>query len=205
MLAEGHGYASDITRTYVTAQSNAAHEAHAAFTSLPPRCETIRLTGECGCAGGSYVELQQLMHEQLAEILTTHHILKCSAQEAFAHGLTEARPMLGHLLGLRADVWQQISESGELRPPPENYPRCVSPDRSAKNMVLTETRLYFIPVLVVLSKQSRLIQLALNRRTLPIGGIRIMKITCACCPQEWKTRHAMLLRPLIRRHPRMGH
>ena len=40
--------------------------------------------------GGSYVELQQLMHEQLAEILTTHHILKCSAQEAFAHGLTEA-------------------------------------------------------------------------------------------------------------------
>ena len=91
--------------------------------------------------GASYVELQQLMHEQLAEILTTHHILKCSAQEAFAHGLTEAfcPHGLGHLLGLQVhDVGgQQIAESGELRPPPENYPALRFTRPISENMVLT--------------------------------------------------------------------
>ena len=174
------GYASDITRTYVTAQSNAAHEAHAAFTSLlaEMRNHQDRLVNAVA-PGGSYVELQQLMHEQLAEILTTHHILKCSAQEAFAHGLTEAfcPHGLGHLLGLQVhDVGgQQIAESGELRPPPENYPALRFTRPISENMVLTvEPGLYFIPVLLEPYRNNHAsFNWHLIDALCPFGGIRI--------------------------------
>lgn len=174
------GYASDITRTYVATGSNYAKEARGVFTHLLDDMQSHQdQLVDAVTPGCSYVELQQLMHQQLAEILTAHNVLKCSAQEAFAEGLTElfCPHGLGHLLGLQVhDVGgQQITESGELRPPPDNYPALRFTRPITENMVLTvEPGLYFIPALIEPYRDSHsAFNWSLIDALYPFGGIRI--------------------------------
>ena len=127
----------------------------------------------------SYIALQQLMHQQLADILVDTNILQCSAAEAFESHITEAfcPHGLGHLLGLQVhDVGgQQISATGELLPPPENYPSLRFTRPITQDMVLTvEPGVYFIPALLnnYQSKDQRF-NWALIESLKCYGGIRI--------------------------------
>ena len=111
--------------------------------------------------------------------MTHHQIINCSAEQAFEQRLTEAfcPHGLGHLLGLQVhDVGgQQITEDGELYPPPENYPALRFTRPITENMVLTvEPGLYFIAALLEPYRStSDLLNWDLLDALLPYGGIRI--------------------------------
>ena len=172
------GYASDITRTY--AKANPGNEANSVFLELLERMQVHQDKLIAAIAPKqSYIALQQLMHQQLADILVDTNILQCSAAEAFESHITEAfcPHGLGHLLGLQVhDVGgQQISATGELLPPPENYPSLRFTRPITQDMVLTvEPGVYFIPALLnnYQSKDQRF-NWALIESLKCYGGIRI--------------------------------
>ena len=174
------GYASDITRTYLFANANVSSGAQDHFAALLAAMQTHqqRLV-DAVVPGSSYVQLQQLMHEQLAEILCNHDVLNCSAEQAFEQGLTEAfcPHGLGHLLGIQVhDVGgQQITASGELCAPPENYPALRFTRPITANMVLTvEPGLYFIPALLEPFRDgNEFFNWTSIDALYPFGGIRI--------------------------------
>lgn len=174
------GYASDITRTYLFANANVSSGAQDHFAALLAAMQTHqqRLV-DAVVPGSSYVQLQQLMHEQLAEILCNHGVLNCSAEQAFEQGLTEAfcPHGLGHLLGIQVhDVGgQQITASGELCAPPENYPALRFTRPITANMVLTvEPGLYFIPALLEPFRDgNEFFNWTSIDALYPFGGIRI--------------------------------
>ena len=70
---------------------------------------------------------------------------------------------------------QQITESGELRPPPDNYPALRFTRPITENMVLTvEPGLYFIPALIEPYRDSHsAFNWSLIDALYPFGGIRI--------------------------------
>lgn len=174
------GYASDITRSYVVDRASTGNEAHALFSELLSDMQSHQdQLVNAVTPGCSYLELQQIMHKQLAHILSTRGVLTCSAEEAFEHHLTEAfcPHGLGHLLGLQVhDVGgQQITADGQLCPPPENYPALRFTRPITANMVLTvEPGLYFIPSLLEPYRNAHpAFNWPLIDALYPFGGIRI--------------------------------
>ena len=174
------GYASDITRTYLKTDANATNETDSVFLELLERMQTHQDKLIAAIAPEqNYVALQQLMHQQLAHILVDTNILRCSATEAFESHLTEAfcPHGLGHLLGLQVhDVGgQQISATGDLQPPPENYPSLRFTRPITQDMVLTvEPGVYFIPALLSnYQAEDRRFNWALIESLKCYGGIRI--------------------------------
>ena len=174
------GYASDITRTYVKTDTTANSEATSVFLDLLERMQRHQDSLIAAIAPGqSYLLLQQLMHRQLGQILVETNILQCSAAEAFEAHLTEAfcPHGLGHLLGLQVhDVGgQQISATGDLCPPPDNYPSLRFTRPITQNMVLTvEPGVYFIPALLnKYDAKDQRFNWPLIESLICYGGIRI--------------------------------
>ena len=174
------GYASDITRSYLKTDSAVPNATDSVFLELLERMQTHQ-DGliEAITPGQNYISLQQLMHQQLAEILTSIGVLRCSAAEAFEAHLTETfcPHGLGHLLGLQVhDVGgHQVSATGDLQPPPENYPSLRFTRPITEDMVLTvEPGVYFIPALLnAYQPTDQRFNWDLIELLKPYGGIRI--------------------------------
>ena len=179
-----NGYASDITRTHVGSQCY-SNEAGNEFAALIKSMDAHQLKLTHAVTNGShYLDLHKLMHRQLADVLVEHNLLSCSAEEAFAQGLTEpfCPHGLGHLLGIQVhDVGgHQINLNGEQAPPPASYSTLRLTRPLATNMVLTiEPGLYFIPSLL---EPLKLAKAAINwskiDALIPFGGIRIEDNIC---------------------------
>lgn len=172
--ANEHGYASDITRTFVRYND----EFSALVDSLDKMEQSLCKKALSG------VEFRQLHQEALigvATILFNHQICSLSIEEQlskkipqvfFPHGL-------GHLLGLQVhDVGgHQVDKSGRLNLPDKQAPFLRLTRTLEENMVITiEPGLYFIPMLI--QKMTAEIpqhgcDLSKIEHFLPYGGIRI--------------------------------
>jgi Xaa-Pro dipeptidase len=171
--AESSGYAADVTRTWT--------EPGSPFAALLASLEELQ---QALCAevrvGLDFVALNERAHELLADVLASHNLITCSAQEAFESGLTRTflPHGLGHLLGIQVHdaAGRQVTADGTIRNPPATDPflrltRVLEPD-----FVLTiEPGIYFIPSL--LEKMPGELRRKLNwvavEQFLGYGGIRI--------------------------------
>ena len=131
-------------------------------------------------AGVDYVALHVLAHRLLAELLRDSGIVKCSADEAVATGLTRVflPHGLGHLLGLQVHDagGHQKDVDGTLREPPSLDPFLrLTRVLQAGVVVTIEPGLYFIPALLrpALAQHESKLNRALLERLVPFGGIRI--------------------------------
>jgi Xaa-Pro dipeptidase len=172
--AEFNGYAADITRTYSAASNDDFGGLIAAVDALQQRvCAEVK-------AGVDYVALHILAHRLLAELLRDHGLVKCSADEAVATGLTRVflPHGLGHLLGLQVHDagGRQKDREGGLREPPSQDPHLrLTRVLQLGTVVTIEPGIYFIPALLraALAEHEDKLSRAKIERLLPFGGIRI--------------------------------
>ncbi|MDA9296182.1 Xaa-Pro dipeptidase [Porticoccaceae bacterium] len=170
-----HGYASDITRTY-------AFDQRGEFSAMIECMDSKQQELVAAMAiDQSPVDLYRLSHLMCAEILIEFGVLRGSIDEVMAHRLTEAfcphGP--GHHLGCCVhDKGNRYSNSsGEVIPPPPEYPKLRSTAPMVANQVHTiEPGLYFIPALLKKLKGTKAAKQVNWSRVddfLPYGGIRI--------------------------------
>jgi Xaa-Pro dipeptidase len=171
-----HGYACDITRTYVTAAADPV------FALLLDGMKTLQAS-LCvkGRPGTSYVDLHLETHRGVGALLSRAGIFRIPGTEAFEKGLT--RPFLphglGHFLGIQVhDVaGRQIDREGTIAPPPDGHPALRTTRVIEERMVFTiEPGLYFIPMLLDPYRSGpdrNAFDWALVDRLIPSGGIRI--------------------------------
>jgi Xaa-Pro dipeptidase len=169
------GYASDITRTWAGSDSPTFAALIASLETLQRTiCQRVR-------AGVDFVELNAETHELLGYVLHEHGLIRCSAGEACARGITRTflPHGLGHLLGLQVhDVGgRQIEPDGAERAPPAEHPHLRLTRRLEPGFVLTiEPGLYFIPSLLATlaaDPAGRAVNWSAVEALLPCGGIRI--------------------------------
>jgi Xaa-Pro dipeptidase len=172
--AEFNGYAADITRTYSAASNDDFAALIGAVDALQQRvCAEVK-------AGVDFVALHILTHRLLAELLRDAKLVKCSADEAVASGLTRVflPHGLGHLLGLQVHDagGRQKDREGAVREPPPQDPFLRLTRVLQPGVVVTiEPGIYFIPALLraALAQHEEKLNRALLERILPFGGIRI--------------------------------
>lgn len=179
--AAAHGYAADITRTWVHPQAQGV--AADAFRALLSGMEALQhALVDAVRAGMAYPDLHADCHRRLAALLIDHGLLRgVSAEAATAQGLTT--PFfphgLGHLLGVQVhDVaGLQTDRSGTLRQRPLGHPNLRLTRELAPGMVVTiEPGLYFIPMLLRELQRGPLavhVNWPLVDALRPFGGIRI--------------------------------
>jgi Xaa-Pro dipeptidase len=172
--AELHGYAADITRTY---SASAGDDFAALIVSLDALQQRVCVEVKPGV---DFVVLHAFTHRQLAAVLREHGIVKCSADEAVASGITRGflPHGLGHLLGLQVhDAGGRLADTaGKKREPPPQDPYLRLTRPLAPGFVVTiEPGLYFIPSLLkpLLAKHEDKLNRAMIERLVPFGGIRI--------------------------------
>ena len=174
-----HGYASDITRTWV------AHgDAHNTFRNLVEAMQTLQ-DGVIDyiSPGLDYANLHLHMHKLLAGVLVDAGIVTCSAAEALEQGLTRlfCPHGLGHLLGLQVhDVGGYLAdEPGHTVNPPEGHDTLRCTRTIERGQVFTiEPGLYFMPYFLDPLRaddptRGNLVNWPLIDHLLPYGGIRI--------------------------------
>ncbi|NKB97931.1 MAG: Xaa-Pro dipeptidase [Pseudomonadales bacterium] len=167
------GYASDITRTYTMDPSSDFAGLIASMQIHQDKIIAGIRTGE------SYAQLHESMHRSLASVLADAGLVNCSADEAFALGITEkfCPHGLGHLLGIQVhDVGGHLADdTGQEAPPPSNYPSLRFTRDIEVNQVFTiEPGLYFIESLLAELKTSNAdINWPLVDELTVFGGIRI--------------------------------
>jgi Xaa-Pro dipeptidase len=170
-----HGYASDVTRTYVRTG------AHPVFAAALDRMDALQrdLVAAVG-PGKSFVELHAAAHQGVAAILCDLGILKVKAGEAYERGLTRVflPHGLGHHLGLQVhDVGgRQVSPAGERQDPPAHHPYLrTTRELAAGHVVTIEPGLYFIPMLLAphRAQSDPGFDWKLVDALVPCGGIRV--------------------------------
>jgi Xaa-Pro dipeptidase len=172
--ADLNGYAADITRTYSASATDDFAALIATMDALQQRiCTEVR-------PGVDFVVLHAFTHRQIAGALREHDIVKCSADEAVANGITRGflPHGLGHLLGLQVhDAGGRLADkTGLKREPPAKDPYLRLTRTLQPGVVVTiEPGLYFIPSLLraMLAKHEDKLNRAMIERLLPFGGIRI--------------------------------
>jgi Xaa-Pro dipeptidase len=172
--AECKGYAADITRTYSASETDDFAALIASMEALQQRvCEEVK-------PGVDFVVLHAFAHRQLAAVLRDHKLVKCSADEAVATGITRGflPHGLGHLLGLQVhDAGGRLADTtGKKREPPAQDPYLRLTRTLQPGVVVTiEPGLYFIPSLLkaLLAKHEASLNRAAIERLVPFGGIRI--------------------------------
>jgi Xaa-Pro dipeptidase len=144
--AQCRGYAADVTRTVAreAPQMQALIDAVDALQTAV--CADVR-------GGVDFVALNAATHERLAVVLQEQGIVRCSADEALARGLTRTflPHGLGHLLGLQVHDagGRMIDPTGEQRRPPAEHPMLRLTRVLEPGFVITiEPGLYFIPSLL---------------------------------------------------------
>ena len=172
--AEFAGYASDITRTYP-----AAHGEFAALVARMDRmqqslCASVR-------AGIDWREVQLAAHRLTAAVLREADLVRCSAEEAVATGVTRVflPHGIGHLLGIEVhDVGglMRSPDGGEI-PRPEGHPYLRLTRVLEEGFVVTmEPGIYFIEQLLRAARSgplARAINWARVEALAPCGGVRI--------------------------------
>ncbi|HXN31740.1 MAG TPA: Xaa-Pro dipeptidase [Polyangiaceae bacterium] len=166
------GYCSDVTRTWVKGPGAAASAfAHvvAGVEAMQQRlCAALRV-------GMPYEALHDESHRQVAAILREAGIVRASAEEAVASGVTRVfyPHGLGHSLGL------QTHDVGcGLRAPREDnrFLRNTS-DVTAGQVVTIEPGIYFIDTLLdqvrADPRRGRTVSWGLVDALVPLGGVRI--------------------------------
>lgn len=171
-----HGYACDITRTYVN------DGVHSTFRALLDGMEVMQRALVAKVRPGlPYPELHAEAHRGIAALLCEAGVLRTTAAAAIERGL--GRPFfphgLGHHLGLQVhDVGgHQVAASGERREPPAESPylRTTRPLETG-HVVTIEPGLYFIPMLLEpfrAGADAAAFDWKLIDALLPCGGIRI--------------------------------
>ncbi|MFK7731526.1 MAG: Xaa-Pro dipeptidase [Pseudomonadales bacterium] len=172
---EVNGYASDITRTWAFDESSE-------YAEMIDCVDTKQLELVASiAAGGSGVQLHELSHLKMAEVLQQFSIINCSAQACVESGLsTTFYPHgIGHGLGVNVHElggYLANADGGEI-PPPEAYPRLRNTSDFAAGSVNTvEPGVYFIPSLLEKLKASDLagnVNWDRIDEFLPYGGVRI--------------------------------
>ena len=175
--ATAFGYASDITRTYAAPSAEAA-----AFAELIAAMDTAQQALIADIRIGlNYVDLHEATHRYLGSVLAEQGLVRCSAEAAFASGLTRVflPHGVGHLIGLQThDVGgQQTAPEGGIRPPPSDYPALrLTRDIAAQQTFTIEPGLYFIPMLLeeaAAGAAGKDIHWERVNALTPFGGIRI--------------------------------
>lgn len=173
--AQVNGYASDITRTWVTP----GHDEFAVLIAAMER-EQLALVDEVR-EGVDYRDIHLSTHRRVARVLREAGVVRMSEEAMVAEGVT--KPFfphgIGHLLGLQVhDVGGfMASEDGGVADKPEGhrYLRLTRPLQSG--MVVTiEPGLYFIPMLLDelrASPHAAQVDWAAVARLSRFGGIRI--------------------------------
>jgi len=172
--AEFGGYASDITRTYSATDRD--------FGALIARMDQMQQSLCAGVrAGIDWREVQLRAHELTAELLREVDLVRCSAAEAIASGVTRVflPHGIGHLLGLEVhDVGglMRSAEGGEIeRPTGHPYLR-LTRVLQAGFVVTMEPGIYFIPQLLEAARadgRGRHINWSRVGTLAHFGGIRI--------------------------------
>jgi Xaa-Pro dipeptidase len=151
--AEFAGYASDITRTYAHGDRD--------FAALIDRMD--RLQRELCAAVRPAVDWSELhlrAHRLLADVLREADIIRCTADEALATGVTSVflPHGLGHLLGLEvhdAGGLMRSADGGDI-PRPEGHPHLRLTRKLEEGFVVTmEPGLYFIPQLLAAARADQ--------------------------------------------------
>jgi Xaa-Pro dipeptidase len=177
--ASFHGYAADITRTYV--RSNAS-EATNEFAELITGVDKITLAAVDKLKPGiGYLDVHLATHEMIADLLCQTGIVSGDTASALEQGITHTffPHGIGHFLGLQVhDVGGQIADDrGTPNPPPAAHPYLrVTRSVEARQVFTIEPGLYFIDSLLAKLKASENAQ-SINwdkvERLRPFGGIRI--------------------------------
>ena len=174
------GYPSDITRTY------AGPHASRAFCDIMADMERRQLGFVAQLAiGKSFVDMHQLAHRGLGELLVEHGVIQgITAEGAVASGITRVffPHGLGHHLGIQVhDVGSKQSdpEGTELKAgediPGGRYLRNIRP-LAEGHVVTIEPGLYFIPMLIeeaMSGPHRQHLNQSLIKDLMPHGGIRI--------------------------------
>ena len=172
--AEWNGYAADITRTYSASANDDFSALIAAMDGLQQRiCGEVR-------PGVDFMVLHALTHRQLASLLRDAGIVRCSADEAVAAGITRAflPHGLGHLLGLQVHDagGRLVDAAGKKREPPATDQSLRLTRTLQPGFVVTiEPGMYFIPSLLraLLQGHEDKVNRAIIERLLTFGGIRV--------------------------------
>jgi Xaa-Pro dipeptidase len=172
--AQFNGYASDVSRSYAFDDGE--------FESLIHSMEVLQLA-LCDQAmdGVDFMELNEIAHQLLANVLKAHDIVRCNEADAYSSGITRSflPHGLGHLLGLQVhDVGGKLTDtSGATREAPDEHPMLRLTRKLEPGMVVTiEPGLYFIPSLLAklkLTTLARSINWDRIAALLPYGGIRV--------------------------------
>jgi Xaa-Pro dipeptidase len=167
------GYAADVTRTWTAAAS-----------PLQPLIDAMEQLQQTLCAearaGVDFVALDDRAHRLLADVLVEHRLASCSADKAYASGLTRVflPHGLGHLLGVQVHDagGRQVSPDGEIKAPPDAHPFLRLTRRLESGFVVTiEPGLYFIPSLLAKldGDRRRHVNWVAVEALVPYGGVRI--------------------------------
>ncbi|MDH4019282.1 MAG: Xaa-Pro dipeptidase [Xanthomonadales bacterium] len=169
-----HGYACDITRTYATETGEFSDLILAMDTMQQRLCAAV-------VEGLDYRDLHLRAHLDIAGILKDFDIIRPSAEDAVASGLSAVfyPHGLGHYLGLQThDVAGLIADvDGTPIPRPEGHPFLrLTRTLEAGNVLTIEPGLYFIEPLLRKWRESGDVS-AINwgkvEALAPYGGIRI--------------------------------
>ncbi|MDX2428934.1 MAG: Xaa-Pro dipeptidase [Xanthomonadales bacterium] len=169
-----HGYACDITRTYAT-ESGEFSELISAMDTMQQRlCAAV-------VEGLDYRDLHLRAHLDIAGILKDFDIIRPTAEDAVASGLSAVfyPHGLGHYLGLQThDVAGLIADvEGTPIPRPEGHPFLrLTRTLEAGNVLTIEPGLYFIEPLLRKWREKGDVN-AINwskvEALAPYGGVRI--------------------------------
>ena len=168
-----HAYACDITRTYAYAAGEFADLVAAMDRAQQQLTAGVR-------AGVDYKALHLQAHLDIAGVLAQAGLIRVSADDAVASGLSGVffPHGLGHFLGLQThDVAGLIDNQGEPIPRPEGHPALrLTRELEQGNVLTVEPGLYFIDSLLNRWRQQRDASMIDWRRVAalaPCGGIRI--------------------------------
>jgi Xaa-Pro dipeptidase len=169
-----HGYACDITRTYAAAAGEFADLISAMDGMQQQLCAAV-------VAGLDYRDLHLRAHLDIARILKDFDIIRPSAEDAVASGLSAVfyPHGLGHFLGLQThDVAGLIADvEGTPIPRPEGHPFLrLTRTLEAGNVLTIEPGLYFIEPLLRKWRENgdmAVINWSKVEKLSPCGGIRI--------------------------------
>lgn len=172
--ASVHGYASDITRSFVSPDTPAL------FQELLNDVETLQQKlCTLVAPGKAFIEIHHEAHRGIAEILVSRHLAHGTSEELLAKEITYTffPHGVGHMLGLQVhDVGNKTSE-GEAHELKKRYPKVRTNRALVEGMVTTiEPGLYFNPLLLEklrASPHTALINWTLIDELTPFGGIRI--------------------------------
>ena len=169
-----HAYACDITRTYAAEAGEFAEMISVMDGVQQALCAAV-------VSGLDYRELHLRAHLDIAGVLKDFNLIRPSAEDAVASGLSAVffPHGLGHFLGLQThDVAGLIADAdGTPIPRPEGHPFLrLTRTLEAGNVLTIEPGLYFIGTLLRQWRETRdasMINWDKVEQLAPFGGIRI--------------------------------